>query len=387
MLHAIVIAAAVAAPLSEAVPPPCGPLTPGPYILTMSPGDSLNNLFGHTALVLPDAKGRPVVFDWGNYSLGDWRTVWGVLRGSPSFRLDAEPLPSVLERFRRRRRFVVAQRLELSERTLVRLQGEVLRQKPLEEPSFEYHWLRRNCTTEVLAVLDAATDGAISAQHAAPAPTGPAEHALRHAHDKPAAWLGLHLGCGLVAHRPGSYWDAMFVPDYAAERLDVSLGEDGQPLVSETCTLVAGELGFAPAVPPNRDRGMALAGVLGAAALLGARRVGPRLAQVGVALVGLQLGLWGTVALLIGALGMFEPVWELHNQPFASPGSFALVFAAWWARRGDPDGARVAAVMVAIAALGVLGALLRGLSDHNLGVMALAVPWVTASWWVLRQRA
>ena len=373
---------------SEDLPAECNALDPGAYLLTMSPGGSLTNIFGHNALLMTHSSHGPVVYDWGHYLLGDLETAWGLLRGNPEFWLGADRLDYVLKKFERQDRIIIAQQLDLPQAAMDHVAAELDWLSPRDRRAFTYHWLDRNCTTEVLTLLDTALGGELSQQHAAASEQSPASQALRHTSGH-VAWLGLHLGCGRVAHGEVSDWRAMFMPSYALDTLASSTvtwpDGDPRPLVSRTCTLLPGSKGFARPRAPNRDAGFALAGLVGAAGLIGLHRVRPGLARLGIAAIGAWLGFWGTVVLLIGLLGMFVPVWEYHNLPFCSPLSALLIVAAAVARRRPRLAGQLASLLLGIAGLGVGIAAVRGFGDHNLGVMAAVLPWLGASWWILHR--
>lgn len=360
------------------------------YVLTIAPGAEVTDLFGHTALLITTEGRDPLVYDWGHYAAGQLSTALDFLKGSPTFWLGADELPEVIAKFEGQDRTIYAQRLELPEPVSAAVRAQIDWRSPGDLEPFPYHWYRRNCTNEVMSLLDGAAGGQISAQRAGTSPHTAVRQALRHAGGNLPVWLGLHLGCGRVADAPMTEWQAMFMPQTGFDGLaSTTLAwPDGteRPLVADTCTLGRGTRGFAPPQAPRRDLGLLITGLVGGGLLLAADRIRPGLARLGVAGLGSVLAILGSVVLIVGLFGMFEPVWQLHNLPLLSPLSAALAPAALWAQRdrGSRAPARIAAGLIALALVGVLLALIGGLQDRNLGVMGLTLPWLLASLVVLR---
>ncbi|HHO53289.1 MAG TPA: DUF4105 domain-containing protein [Deltaproteobacteria bacterium] len=362
------------------------------YVLTITPGAEVTDLFGHTALLITSEQRDPIVYDWGHYAAGQLSTALDFLRGNPTFWLGADALDEVIAKFEGQDRTIYAQRLALPQPMAQAVRAQIDWRAPGDLEPFAYHWYRRNCTNEVMSLIDDATGGQISTQRAGPSPHTAVRQALRHAGGNLPVWLGLHLGCGRIADAPLTEWEAMFMPQTGFDGLASSslTWPDGtqHPLVDHTCTLGGGTRGFAPAQPPRRDLGLLAAGLAGGGLVLAADRSSQKLALLGIAVLGGVLGILGSVVWIVGVFGMFEPVWQLHNLPLLSPLSAGLIPAALWARRAPHSRlpARFAAGLLALAVVGGLLAVAGGLQDRNLGVMGLAFPWLLASLIVLRPR-
>lgn len=367
------------------------PQRSGIFVLTVQPGNDVPNAFGHTALLVwnPRAGMRSAVFDYGRYRAASiTELAWKMLRMELPYFMSADPLGNVMARYKAEDREVIAQRLALAPTeasALVEAQRE-----QTKDPEFPYHWYSSNCTTKIRDAIDDAMGGALEAQHASvESDTSACREVLRHSAPNGPLWFGLHWGSGRAADEPISEWEAMYLPDGLRRGIETSTRADGTPLVAETCVLVSSTRpGVAPEAP-NRNLVLWLVGLIGAAGLYGVSRAGRGAALTAIGALGVGVGVFGSAAVMIGSLGTFAPFWGWHNQWFANPLWFALVPAAVIAGRHPRSEwpQRLAGGLVAIAALGVLAYLVRGLADRNFGIMGLMVPTLVTAAWLLRPSA
>ncbi|MEQ1501638.1 MAG: DUF4105 domain-containing protein [Myxococcota bacterium] len=380
--------AAPEAPATVTCPEDLGPV-PAVYLLTFGSDLSVETAFGHSALLLwePARGQKSRVYDFGHFEVSDpVALVWGIATNDQHYFVGRQSLGRMLHDYGPLGRWVVAQRLALTPDeadALARSLEHTLR----DEDSFPYNWYRPNCTTRIGDVLDETLGGALSAQHIGPSGTSRAREVERHAVNLPWLWFGLHWGSGHVADAELTRWESTFLPVRLMEVAATSTIRD-QPLVTDTCELLPGWMPPIPDEAPNRDPALAAIGLGAAGALLGIDRASPRLGRAATGLLGVAVGLFGTAALLVGILGTFAPSWGAHNLAFASPLTLLVAVAAGWAARRptSPVPARLVAAVVAIAAGGIVLALVRGFTDRNLGIVALTVPALLAAGWTCRPR-
>ncbi len=368
--------------------PRCGPLEPGAYVLTMSPGESVQNVFGHTALLVADAdQGEwSTVYDFGRYELGPpLEQAWAVLNMEQPYYVSARPLSQIVERYANRERSVVVQQLALTNDQITSLTSGVVR-KLNDDPYFAYNWYRPNCTTEIQDRLDAVLGGALSAQHGEVSDTSPAREVLRHSSNLVPLWFGLHWGSGRIADRRISHWEGMFLPDGLRRGLARSQTPDGEPLVVHECVLVDAGSPSVPTQPPSRFGWLLAVGLVwgGVVAGLSWLRRGVGLAVVSAQ--GLAVGLFGSAAVLVGSLGTFAPFWGHHNLAFANPGHLLLAAmgVVAWRRPASQVPAAVTGLLCGAAGGGVVAAIAHVGTDRNLGIIALLLPPLLAALWALR---
>ncbi len=371
--------------LAQALAGDCA-LTDGVYLLTMEPGDGVQTIFGHTAVLFYDRQqgGYSPVYDYGRFTVDPLpQMAWEVLTMTKPYFMGSRNLDETVARYDRLGRGIVAQRLALTE-----AEAQALSQRLAEDLNgdlhFDYNWYRPNCTTMVQDRLDEVLGGVLSRAGAEPG-SSPADEVLRHSGPHLPLWLGLRWGSGRFAHTAVSTYDAAFLPDGLRASV-ASARRGGQPLATDTC--VVGEVVPTPVPPEGPSRLPALAGLgLVAGGVTAGAAQGSRSAGLGlVALTGLGLGLWGTAALLVGSLGTFAPFWGHHNLAFASPLSLLLVGAAVGAFR-RPDAAwpqRIALGLLGLGLLGVAWSATGAFADQNLGLAAATLLPIMGATWVLR---
>jgi len=358
-------------------------LRDGAYLLTVEPGDGVQTLFGHTALLVYDEQqaGYSPVYDWGRFDYEPFPSLaWAVLTMTKEYYLASKTVDEMVARYDREGRGVVAQRLDLSAE-----EADVLSKAVAEDLNgggqFLYNWYEPNCTTMVRDHIDGAVGGDLRAQLQDPG-ASPAGEVLRHAGPHLPLWLGLQWGSGRVARAPVSRFDATFLPEQLHDEL-AGASRGGRPLVEDTCTLGAVPYPGVPNVGPSRVGWLGLVGLLWALLLAGSRRVGAAAAGAGAVGTGLVLGAWGSAALLVGSLGTFAPFWGHHNLFLASPLHLLLLVAGGWhLRRPEATGPMgMVAVCIASGLLGLGWSALGAFADGNLGLaLATLLPLSGLAW-------
>ena len=362
-------------------------LTEGAWLLTMDPGDDVQTIFGHTAVLVYDRDQGDYspVYDYGRFDIEALPVMaWEVLTMTKEYYVASRNLSEVIRTYDRKGRGVTAQRLLLDD-AQVDTFTTALAHDLNRDMVFDYNWYRPNCTTLVLDHIDAAVGGSVKAQLSGRTGISPAGEVLRHTTDHWPLWLALHWGSGAFARSPVDHYSASFLPDRLASSLEQVRHPAGRPLVGPRCTLASLPPVGAPAEGPSRDLPLIVLGLLWAAVLVGADRASRTAGLALGAVHGLVVGLWGSAALLVGVLGTFAPFWGHHNLTLASPLTLALLGAAGWRHRAPqvrgPE--RIAGGLAALALVGGFGA---ALGHRNLGLaLALALP-LAALTYTLRPR-
>ncbi len=358
-------------------------LRDGAYLLTIEPGDGVQTIFGHTALLVYDEAqaGYSPVYDWGRFDVEPLPSLaWKVLNMTKEYYLASTPLEDVVGRYDREQRGILAQRLALSPAEAKQLSQAVAGDLN-SGLHFQYNWYAPNCTTMVRDHIDAVLGGAMRAQLMEPG-ASPAGEVLRHATPHLPLWLGLDWGSGRFARSPVSRFDAAFLPEKLHDEL-ATVKRGGASVVESTCVLGSRTPPRVAEAGPSRFGLLAVLGALWGLAVLGTAGLGRWVAVAGVAGTGLALGSWGTAALLVGSLGTFAPFWGHHNLWLASPLHYALAAAALWHLRspGSTGPQRVALACVASGGVGLLWAAAGWFADGNAGLwVATQLPLMAAAW-------
>jgi len=363
------------------------------HILTVSPGDTVDKIFGHTAIIVydPSLGEDSIAYDFGWVDMSDPMLVWDILNATQDYRVGRWTLEATREKISRLGRGAIAQKLDVSP-TQVHQIANSLVATTRGDSTFRYNWYRPNCTTKVSELIDGVLRGDLKAQHTDPSGTSPAREVLRHSAHMPSLWFGLHWGSGRVADEEISWWDAMFLPEPLMIRLRQSTlaSPDGtrRPLVSSECRLLDPDLPEPLALAPNRNLPLGGIGLLMGLAVAGAGVASRRSGIFAVGALGAGLGLFGCAALIVGLAGTFAPFWGHHNLWFASPLSSGLAIAAVIAHRrpDNPQAKWIAAGVLALGVLGVAASALHGFADRNIGIAALILPALAAALWVLARK-
>ena len=332
-------------------------------LLTMVPGDEVYSLWGHNALRIADpAAGIDRAYNYGTFDATQPHFVLRFLSGRLNYMLDTAPFELELRRYRALGRPIVEQTLDLPPET-ARALYDLLETNALPpNRDYRYDFLRDNCSTRLLDVLDEALEATGRPAVALPPLDSTVtfrEYVRPYMDEDPLVDAGTALGLGLPMDRRATPEEAVFLPDALAAALDgATVG--GRPLVVSRDTLfhvgarddedgafpwpaalawlavavgVAGAAGGArlPAWASRLGRGLdaalfGAAGFAGAVLLLLWTATDHYVTEANVEL----LWLWPT-HLVAGALlwKAAPPAW-LRRYLAVAAGATALAVVAWW---------------------------------------------------------
>lgn len=124
-------------------------------IITCGTGEELYTLFGHTALRVKDAdQNLDVVYNWGMF---DFRTpgfYTKFVKGNLLYYLDVDRFDDFLYNYEMTKREVVEQELNLDYSQKNEIWNEINRQLKSDDRYYTYGFIRNNCTTKVVDVLN-----------------------------------------------------------------------------------------------------------------------------------------------------------------------------------------------------------------------------------------
>ena len=130
-------------------------------VITVAPGDSLDALFGHTAIRIRDARLKDIFgeedvwFDYGVFDPSDW-TFWiHYAKGDAKYLLVAARAQARLENYKEEGRAAVEQELNLKPEEGRKLENYLI--ENLRHPEYEYRFLDDNCTTRAKVAIEYAT--------------------------------------------------------------------------------------------------------------------------------------------------------------------------------------------------------------------------------------
>jgi hypothetical protein len=264
-----------------------------------------------------------------------------------------------------------------------------------ENAGYAYDYYRDNCSTRIRDALDLALGGPIRRYGVRPSGMTWREETRRLDEHNPLLYTGLMIGLGRPVDVEMSRWEQMFLPIRLRAHLDsVSVtGPDGvaRPVVRSERVLAEGGRWPVPERPHDWTlrylaAGIALGGLL---VLLGRRAP---VAFLAVAT------LWALVAGLVG--GLLTWLWGFSSHRAAHQNENLLLFnllvlllafllpaAVRGRRRAIQPARRLALVVTALAALGLVIKLVPGFHQSNLELIALALPVHAGVWLGLRSPA
>ncbi len=231
-------------------------------LATMAPGAQFWERYGHNAILVEDAEGQKVAFNFGYFDFEQPGFLTRFLFGEMRYLAVALDADTDLSHYVMAGRQVWLQELDFSDAEARRLVAHLRRAVSAEEREYRYHYFRANCSTRVRDALDAALEGALERgfRHRSHGETW-RRLALAHSQHDIALALGMHLGLGLPADDKLSRWQEFYIPARLKDGVDDFRRADGRPLVRETRTL-GGDAAYAHPYPPNWWPGFLVWGLL-----------------------------------------------------------------------------------------------------------------------------
>jgi hypothetical protein len=383
-------------------------------LVTVEPGTPLYSWWGHTGLIVEDPRlGVSRFYNYGLFSIQKEDFVRNFIQGRLWFEVGASSTERELRAYRSDNRTIRIQTLDLVPERRLRM-AEFLEWNILpENRTYLYDHYRDNCATRVRDLLDRMVDGQLASATAVPGRGTLRWHTRRFtAGHTLMNWLLMFLMSGVI-DRPITRWQEMFLPmelerDVAGlryldpqgrERALVSAQEtwftaaDRAPVPERPPSFVPPALGLGALLGliaaalgwwragrvPEREGGAAGRGVpAGEARSRGGRAAGRALSGAWEALLGLCLGLMGTVLAYMSLFTDHTVTYGNRNLFLANPLHLAVVpLAVALAAGARWAGRWLAGLWSLLAALGLLSLALQtipALRQDNWVIAALLLP-------------
>ena len=371
------------------------------YLLTFGWGDEVWERFGHNAIWIKDrARGTDTTYNWGMFSFEEPHFLRRFLTGDTRYWMEAFDLDSMLAEYKRRKRSILAQELNLTPAQRLKLQQFVQWTEQPQNKFYRYDYYRDNCSTRLRDALDHAVGGQLQTSTVTRMTSGTYRfHTLRLLGDNFPLYTGANLALGHPADKPLSQWEEMFLPvrmanDLRTVRLTDSTGTQIPFVRSEMALFTAGRPPE-PSAPPNYLPWFVAAGILVAGAMIGLVRSAENGNRLTLFVATAVATLWSLIAGAGGTALVIAWLFTKHyfmsrneNLLHFDPLSLALVVLvplSIYGLRGVSKALKVAGL---VASLSLLGFAAQGVSffDQNNGeVIALALPMNLVVWWAVHR--
>ena len=372
-------------------------------LLTYETGGLVFERYGHNAIWIHDGStGADRHYDYGRFDFRQKNFVLRFAQGKMWYSMGEDSLPGkYISFYASEGRKIRAQELDLAPSQRRDLRDFLEWNIRPENAGYAYDYYLDNCSTRIRDAIDRVIGGAIRRYAERPSGFTWRDETRRLDEHNVFLYTGLMLALGQPVDEEMSRWEQMFLPGRLSQHLDSVqvAGPDGtmRPLVKSNQVIAEGGRWPVPARPSNWTWRYLLVGVVfgGTLALLGvlSSRGGGAAATIY-----LLLGtLWALLAGIIGLLITWLSLLSSHRAAQQNEDLFlfnllVLVLAVVLPRAIRKGGSalktarRLALVVAALAALGLLLKLLPGFDQQNLELIALALPIHIGLWAGLRSR-
>lgn len=377
------------APLSAQVISAPAP-APEVWLVTMGPGASVYERYGHNAIWIRDTvAGTDLVYNYGTFDFGQTtadlaRFVGRFAMGRPQYWLGTMSMAQTVAVYTRDERDVELQELALPAEARRELAALLAENALPENRVYTYDYFLDNCSTRIRDMLDRVLHHALeNATVGVPAEGTFRFHTHRSLTNQPLMYMGILLALGPATDAPLDQWGEMFLPAKVQERVrELRItGEDGRevPLVTREVRLLDMGVYRVEPLPPAWGGWLLLIGVAMALLILTGRAAGPSgvPGRAMATLWAVVAGVGGVVLLALWFVTNHVAAAWNHNLLLVSPLTLGLLGSLWSEQRREPGrwGPRLAWIVLGCTVLGTLLALVPSIGGQwNLQVAALTAP-------------
>jgi hypothetical protein len=359
-------------------------------LVTFSPGDTLTEWWGHSALVVEDLslnQGR--LYNYGMFSF-DEGFVHRFVQGRLEFWVSDDPINATYRLYQALKRDIRVQELNLLPEQALQLARALGTNVLPQNRVYLYHHYNDNCSTRPRDLIDAALGGQLVAfQQRTPSSLTLRQLTRRYSSVNVPMSVVLDYLQNDELDGPMTRKEAAFLPDELERDLNVLRVKrpDGSevPAVKKQWNVFTSTRKPPPAEAPNLILPMTAfsAFFAGLVLLLGHwGRDGKRLPRIALGGLHVLLGLtWGTLGVFLFVVGLFTNHTVAHrneNLFFINPVTFALLplgamlmFGSSRAKRGLRW---TCTVLAALSVLGVMVKVLPPFNQDNWNIIAIAAP-------------
>ena len=209
-------------------------------IITVGPGSSLNDAFGHNAIRIKDSSSRlDISFDYGRYDFDAPNFYLNFARGKLNYSIGANNYYDFLKFYKWQKRSVEEQVLNLTQHQKQKLYEYLVNNYKPENRKYLYDFFYDNCATKIKDVINVATSNSV--QYNTPKNFTP--KTFRTLIQDKLHWntwgsLGIDIALGSVIDKQATPEEYMFLPSFIHDFFDsASFKNSNTPLVKKSKTI------------------------------------------------------------------------------------------------------------------------------------------------------
>lgn len=213
-------------------------------LLTCAPGSDIYELEGHSGLRIK-SHDADWVANWGLFDFDSPGFVYRFVKGETDYMAGIIPTPLFLNTYQRQHRRVTEQTLNLSPAQAAEVARLVMENIRPENRVYRYNYVRDNCATRPLALIERATGDSIALPPLPPPSSSPTWRSwMQHYHTNyPWYQFGIDLALGSGIDQPITTRQVAFAPAslaLMASRATLISPSGSRPLVTSETILIPG---------------------------------------------------------------------------------------------------------------------------------------------------
>ena len=185
-------------------------------ILTIGPGNSLSDAFGHSGIRVIDKKNNfDIVFNYGVYDYNAPNFYSNFVKGRPIYSLGLNNYEDFYNSYVKQSRQIIEQKINLSEYQKKLLVNKLITNSREANRSYQYNYFEDNCSTKIADIFNEILEKEIENEnYDLNATTLNSYRKLVYKHISPNSWgaLGIDICLGAVIDRNISLKDELFLP-------------------------------------------------------------------------------------------------------------------------------------------------------------------------------
>lgn len=208
-------------------------------VLTIAPGNSLNDAFGHNAFRIKDSQNNlDVTFDYGRFDFEAPNFYLNFARGKLNYSIGSTNFYDFLRFYISQKRSVKEQVLNFTQKEKQSLYNYLLENNKPENREYLYDFFFDNCATKIKDVVKITSNKTIEFKE--PNNFKPQTfRGLIHNYVNRNSWgsLGIDVGLGSVIDTKATTEEHMFLPENIFNFFEVATTQNGDALIKESKTL------------------------------------------------------------------------------------------------------------------------------------------------------